>query len=93
MFILAYLQYVEKVRKDVTVYDDIGCIFKNIYGEDFLQIPRSERDIIRNEKQKAVIDKTQNTAYIPLVGGKREFITFYKKEQCGILYKIKKDKV
>jgi len=90
MFILAYLQYVEGIRKDISIYDDIGCIFKNIYGENFLRLPKVEKELIRNKIQREIIDKTNNPVYIPIVSSKRESIGYFKKEQHGILYKIVK---
>lgn len=88
MFILAYLQYVDGVRKDISIYDDIGCIFKNIYGENFLRLSKIEKDAVRSKMQKEIIDKTNSSVYIPIVSSKRE--TYFKKEQQGILYKIVK---
>ncbi|MFH1824072.1 MAG: tetratricopeptide repeat protein [Candidatus Firestonebacteria bacterium] len=90
MFVLAYLQYVEGIRKDVSIYDDIGCIFKNIYGENFLRLSKIEKDAIRNKAQKEIIDKTNSSVYIPIVSSKRETMGYFKKEQNGILYKIVK---
>ena len=93
MFILAYMQYVDKVRTDITVYDDIGSIFENIYGGNFLRIPKRERDELRNKIQKEKIEKSGRPVFIPLVGSKRELLGLFKKEQRGILYKVKKERV
>ena len=90
MFTLGYLQYAGKLRPDITIYDDLGIIFKNIYGENFLRITRRERDVIRNKLLLEMVQETARPVYIPLIGSKESLFQEYKKEQHGILYKLVK---
>ncbi|MFH1074936.1 MAG: tetratricopeptide repeat protein [Candidatus Firestonebacteria bacterium] len=90
MFILGYLKYVDKIRPDVIIYDDMGIVFKNIYGEDFLKMPQRDRDILRNKLHRDIVLETARPIYIPIIGGKEYLFPEYKKEQHGIIYKLVK---
>lgn len=91
MFVLAYLKIIEKRAKDVIIYDDLGVIFENIYGENFLKIPRIERDKIRNRIHREIILKENKKVYFPIVGSKRESLSGFKKNQRGISFEIIKE--
>ncbi|MEK6647540.1 MAG: DUF2723 domain-containing protein [Candidatus Firestonebacteria bacterium] len=66
IFPLSYLQKVEKNRQDLKIYDDIGCVFENIYGEDFLKFPEDYKKQKRTEIQKLLIKNSQNPVYCVL---------------------------
>ena len=90
MFTLGYLKYVDKIRPDVTIYDELGIVFKNIYGENFLKMPRRDRDTLRNKMHREIVLETSRPVYIPLIGSKDYLFQDYKKEQHGILLKLVK---
>ena len=50
-FVLMYLQMVEKLRQDLSIYDDTGVTFKNIYGERYLKMSIQEHQIQMNTIQ------------------------------------------
>ena len=41
---LAYLCFAEKRRQDVELHDRGGLVFKNVYGPDFRQLPKDEKE-------------------------------------------------
>jgi len=88
MFVVAYLQYAERMRTDIKAMDDIGCIFGNPYGEGFLGKSRLEKEQIRNSVQLKAIEDNRAASYISLVSSKRDLAKRYKKEQKGVLYRI-----
>src|SRR3989339_173758 len=90
MFVLGYLKYVDKLRPDVTIYDEIGIVFKNIYGEDFLKMPRRDRDVLRNKMHRDIVSETSRPVYIPIIGSKDYLFQDFRKEQHGILLKLVK---
>ena len=83
LFILAYLKLAEKLRPDVTVYDDIsGDVFKET-PFDFSSMDNEKKD----EVIASLLSKTQRPIYISfghtLVGTTR-----HPKELSGIVYRI-----
>lgn len=63
MFSLAYLKKVEKEAPSVTVYDDEGYVFTNIYGDDFRKFPINIREKRRNEVQLKIINEISKPVY------------------------------
>lgn len=63
MFSLAYLKKVEKEAPSVTVYDDEGYVFTNIYGDDFRKLPINIREKRRNEVQLKIINESSKSIY------------------------------
>ncbi|OGF48164.1 MAG: hypothetical protein A2231_12040 [Candidatus Firestonebacteria bacterium RIFOXYA2_FULL_40_8] len=88
MFTLGYLKYVDKLRPDVTIYDELGIVFKNIYGENFLRISRRDRDALRNKLHREIVMETNRPVFIPIIGSKDSLFQDFKKEQHGILLKL-----
>lgn len=89
MFLLAYLTIAHKERPDVKIYDDFGCIFENIYGEDFLFLNQREHDLRIYEKQKALIEKINIPVYYTL-GSYLQKMPGVISDTAGLLYIIKK---
>ena len=58
VFILAYLKKVEKLRPDVTVYDDLGCVFENIYGGDIMKLDMAAHANRIRETQQSIVSST-----------------------------------
>lgn len=87
MFSLVYLQKVEKNRLDLKIYDDFGSVFENIYGDDFLFIPKLEHGKIINEIQMDIITKTRNPVYCTLGSNPYKFPKF-EKIPYGLVYKL-----
>ena len=83
LFILAYLKLAERLRPDVTVYDDIsGDVFKET-PFDFSSMDNEKKD----EVIASLLSKTQRPLYISfghtLVGTTR-----HPKELTGIVYRV-----
>jgi tetratricopeptide (TPR) repeat protein len=89
MFPLAYLTKVEKIREDVVIYDDIGCVFKNIYGDDFLRLSEDEKHLRRNNVQKNIIRTSDTSIYFTL-GSNLSNMEGISYEPVGIVYRVKK---
>ena len=66
MFPLVYLNKVEKLRSDLFIYDDIGCIFKNIYGEDFVRLSDVEKNRVRRAVQLDLLKDFPGKTYFTL---------------------------
>lgn len=83
LFVLAYLKFAEKMRPDVTVYDDIaGDVFKET-NFDFSSLDIKEQDKIIEK----LIKNTQRPIYITY-GHKLAVKTKHSKKLVGIVYKI-----
>jgi len=83
LFILAYLKLAEKLRPDVTVYDDIsGDVFKET-PFDFSSMDNDKKDAVI----ASLLEKTKRPLYISfghtLVGTTR-----HPKELTGIIYRV-----
>lgn len=87
MFPLVYLQKVEIIRKDITIYDDIGCVFKNIYGNNFLRLSEQDKKIRRNDVQLSILKTTDKQIYYVL-GSNLSNIQGIKSKPTGLVYKI-----
>jgi tetratricopeptide (TPR) repeat protein len=53
---LSYLCFAERHRIDVELHDRGGVVFKNIYGNDFRKLTKSEKDIRREIVEKSFIN-------------------------------------
>jgi tetratricopeptide (TPR) repeat protein len=68
---LAYLHEAKKWRPDTAVHDRGGLIFRNIYGPDFRQIPKTEKNLRRIQveqsflSQRPVLYSTMDKEVIP----------------------------
>lgn len=97
VFILAYLKKVEVLRPDVTVYEDLGVVFENIYGKDFFKIPKKEHLDRKKTVQLKILNETDKNVYClrtssiyPLVEVKKlkGFLFFLKGNDSDIYYSI-----
>lgn len=65
-FIAMYLQLVEGMRKDLTILDDTGTVFKNIYGDEFIKSSQQAHDKTLNTIQINIVTKNPNPIYLIL---------------------------
>ncbi len=56
-YTLAYLQFAEGRRKDISLHDRGGVVFKNIYGEDFRQLTKEEKEIRRQQIESSFLSR------------------------------------
>lgn len=54
---LAYLSQVERRRPDIRFVDDIGCVFENIYGRDFLSLSAEFQDGRKTAAQQRLVEE------------------------------------
>lgn len=54
---LAMLHYVLNKRSDVEIHDRGGLIYKNVYGDDFRQIPKDMKTIRRQEVESSYLGR------------------------------------
>ncbi|MEK6645531.1 MAG: tetratricopeptide repeat protein [Candidatus Firestonebacteria bacterium] len=87
VFLLSYLRLAEGVRNDVTIYDDFGCIFTNIYGEGLLFMDKSERDKKMRDKQKEIINSRKEPIFFTL-GSNMQKIQGLITMPAGVLYRV-----
>ncbi len=52
-YTLAYMQFVERRRKDVLLHDRGGLVFRNIYGTDFRNLSKEEKNFRREQVEKS----------------------------------------
>lgn len=76
-FTLSYLHTVEKTRNDLQIYDETGCAFKNIFGDDFKKLPRNHLEERRNKVQSEFINDINNTVYHALGSNMRNIPNIY----------------
>lgn len=55
-YTLAYLQFVEHRRKDVALHDRGGLVFKSVYGKDFRNLTKEEKETRRVEIEKSYVN-------------------------------------
>src|SRR2546428_3080903 len=72
MFSLAYLHLTEGRRPDLTIYDDSGYIFPNIYGVDFVMRPSDQQEAGRVMAQRAVMAQAAGPVYFTLENTKHD---------------------
>ncbi len=65
---LAYLAKVEGWRPDITMIDDIGCVFGNIYGEDFLALSAETQEARRTAAQQRVLADSSDRPVFTMEG-------------------------
>jgi|GEM_PF-1055810 len=56
VFLLAYLQKIEKYRHDIEIYDDLGFVFPGIYERDYLKLSYDEAEKKRREIQRRTVN-------------------------------------
>jgi len=89
VFILAYLQKVERRRQDVTIYDDFGFVFPNIYGQGFLDLSKNQEDQVRYRIQGKLMRESKLPVYFS-IASQADRISGIKTIPAGILYKVNK---
>jgi len=67
VFTLAYLSKIEKLRTDVSIYDNYGWIFTNIYGKDFSNLPAFEQNRRSMEIQEDFAGRSSAPVYFTLM--------------------------
>lgn len=90
MFILAYLTMVRNMRPDIKIYDDFGCVFENIYGEDFLFLNQKDHDQRIYEKQKQLIERITDRQIYYSLGSFMQKMPGVASDTIALLYLIKK---
>ena len=82
---LSYLCFAQKQRTDVELHDRGGLVFKSVYGDDFRQIPKEEKELRRQSTEKTY------TGYKPLLYStfNKNLLPEYTLVQQGILYRVK----
>lgn len=63
VFIPAYLNMTEGLRPDLSIADDYGRVFKNIYGSDFLTMPTGVYQKRVNEVQRHIVNNAKTPVY------------------------------
>lgn len=89
-FISCYLSRVEKRRPDITLHDDTGNVFGNIYGEDFHRLPFGEYQKRLNETQMQIIREAVNPVYC-VTGSNLNNAPGFKMKPDGVLFRILKN--
>ncbi len=85
VFTTAYLQKVEGWRPSLTVYDELGCVFDNIYGEYFLAIGKTAHQQRLKKIQRELLEATDRPIYYVLASGYRRFEDM-KDVQQGLVF-------
>ncbi|MEK6646201.1 MAG: DUF2723 domain-containing protein [Candidatus Firestonebacteria bacterium] len=88
IFTLAYFKMVEGIRRDVTVYDDFGLVFANIYGKNFLKMP-GDVALTRRRRVHESILHSKRPVYFSIISEANK-IEGVNSETLGILYKVKR---
>lgn len=88
MFLLAYLQWVEKRRGDVTLSTDTGFVFPNIFGDDFQKLTRPEKEKRRREVFETYLSGERPLAFS--LGSKFSQTGASKSSPFGMIYRVRK---
>ena len=89
VFILAYYKKVEKLRPDITVYEDLGCVFDNIYGEDSMRVGMLDHERKKKTVQMKVIENNaDNRPIYYLRTSSMAKWMLGKGKQAGIMFKL-----
>ncbi|MFH1073775.1 MAG: tetratricopeptide repeat protein [Candidatus Firestonebacteria bacterium] len=89
-FITCYLSRVEKIRPDLTIYDDTGNVFDNIYGKDFHRLEFGNYHRRLNETQWKLINEAETPVYC-VTGSNLNNAPGFKMKPDGVLFRIVKD--
>lgn len=86
VFTAAYLKKVERWREpNLVVYDELGCVFDNIYGAYFLTIGKSAHQQRLKTIQRDLLGSTDRPIYYVLASAYRKFEDL-KDAQQGIVF-------
>ncbi|OGF46896.1 MAG: hypothetical protein A2231_12640 [Candidatus Firestonebacteria bacterium RIFOXYA2_FULL_40_8] len=88
VFILAYYKKVEKVRPDITVYEDLGCVFDNIYGEDMMRVGMLDHERKKKAVQIKVVENNKDRPIYYLRTSSMFKWMAGKGTQAGIMFKL-----
>ncbi|MFH1825335.1 MAG: tetratricopeptide repeat protein [Candidatus Firestonebacteria bacterium] len=89
VFILAYFKKVEGVREDVTIYEDLGCVFENIYRDDMLKLSMKEHQERRKKVQMNMVNTTQRPVYFLRTSSMYQWMKD-KAKLTGIMFALNK---
>jgi len=89
VFILAYFKKVEGVREDVTIYEDLGCVFDNIYGDDMLKLSIKEHQERRKSVQMKIVNTTTRPVYFLRTSSMYQWVKD-KAKLAGIMFTLNK---
>jgi len=86
VFPMLYFKKVEKLRPDVTVYDESGSVFENIYGTDVRMLPQQKKDRVILDREMEIIKSGRHVYCLP---GSR-LHQFFRNNVCpsGLLYRV-----
>ena len=87
VFILAYYKKVEKLRPDITVYEDLGCVFENIYGPDIMKIGMLNHERKKKTVQIKIVEDTDRPVYYLRTSSMSKWMAG-KGRQSGIMFKL-----
>lgn len=87
VFPFAYLYMSEAFRRDVKPYDDLGCVFDNIYGRDFLKHAARDRDIKASGLQKGIVAYSDRPVY-HVLGSQLANTSGIYRTTVGILHRV-----
>lgn len=91
VFTISYLNKVENFRSnDIKIYDELGCIYENIFGNDFLKISKKEH-AERLSKIEAEIVKTSEKPVYFVFSSNLHRMENIQSEQVGLVFKIISD--
>ena len=89
VFILAYYKKVERARPDVTVYEDLGCVFDNIYGEDMMKVSMAEHERKRRTVQMKIVETTSRPVYYLRTSSMYKWMQGKPEvKQTGLMFKL-----
>jgi len=89
-FINAYLQKVEMKRPDITIYDDTGNVFENIYGKDFHRLEFADYHKRLNDVQWNLIQTSKVPVYC-VTGSNIYNVPGVNTRPVGMLFRVLKN--
>ncbi|MFH1823808.1 MAG: tetratricopeptide repeat protein [Candidatus Firestonebacteria bacterium] len=89
-FINAYLQKVEIKRPDLTIYDDTGNVFENIYGKDFYKLEFGDYHKRLNDVQWRLIQASKTPVYC-VTGSNIYNVPSANTKSVGMLFRVLKN--
>ncbi|MDD5687145.1 MAG: DUF2723 domain-containing protein [Elusimicrobia bacterium] len=87
MFLLSYQQWCLKKRLDVSFYTDTGLLFKNVYGDDFFQLTKEQKQERREYVQRELLKQARPICFS--LGSSFSNLRDVKSDISGIIYKAK----
>lgn len=87
VFTIAYLNKTEGFRKnEILIYDELGCIYENIFGEDFLKISNKEHAQRLTFIETKILAEASQPVYF-VFSSNIYRMDGIKKEQAGLSFK------